>query len=192
MVGNLFAILSSISIVYAVITGNLEGMTAELFDGAGRAVTVLLSLIGMMCLWNAVLSALSAGGILRGLTRLLSPLLHFLFPHAKDAEGEISSNIAANLLGMGNAATPFALSAMQSLGRDCENGVASDETILFAVMNCSAFCLLPTTVLSLRAAGGSKQATAILPAIWLISLLCTLFSVIVCRIMSKLCKKRGK
>ena len=116
MLGKIFGVLCLIALIFGILTGNITQLGSAVLDGAANAVTVTLSLCGMMCLWCGMMRVLSEAGVIRRLTRLLSPFLKCFFPDAaRTGEGieEISANISANLLGIGNAATPFALRAME-------------------------------------------------------------------------------
>ena len=187
MLGAVFAILIVLSVVSAACTGNLSALSDAALDGAAKAVTLTLSLGGMMCLFGGIMRLLSAAGVLARLSRLLRPLLCHLFPQAaKTGEGleEISANLAANLLGVGNAATPFAIAAMEKLQK--HNPVpdaATDDMVTLAVLNSSSVNLLPTTLIALRRAGGSAHAAAVLFPVWLVSGVCAVAAVLSARLL---------
>lgn len=190
MLGTVFAILILLSVISAGIGGHMQALSGAALDGAARAVSLTVSLAGMMGLFSGVLRLLSATGLLTRFSRLLRPLLRLLFPQAaKSGQGveEISANLAANLLGMGNAATPLALAAMEKLQADNESPErATDDMVTLAVMNTAPLCLLPTTLLSLRRLGGAANAAAVLLPVWLVSLLCSLLAVLLSRLLRHL------
>ena len=104
MLGKCFGAICLVSVAFACISGNLDALSNAVIDGASRAVEVTFSLLGMMCLWCGVMRALSDAGLIRGLARLLAPLMRLIFPHAvKTGEGieEITASLAANILGVG-------------------------------------------------------------------------------------------
>ncbi|MBE6637092.1 MAG: spore maturation protein A [Ruminococcaceae bacterium] len=184
-------ILMVISFLFALCTGNLPSLAEATVSGCGKAVTVTLSLLGMMCLWGGLMRVAEVTGILKRLERLLRPLLSRIFPDAaRSGRGipEIAAAIVANILGIGNAATPLALRAMERLSeghRDC----ASDDMVTFTVLGTAFPSLIPTTVLSLLTAAGSHRAFAILPAVWLTSLCLSLFAVLTARGLRHLKRK---
>lgn len=161
-----------ISLIYASLSGNLSSLSAAAVEGTGRAVELCLSLCGMICLWSAVMELMGESGLSGRLAWLLRPLLYRLFPHAsKDRETveALSENISANLLGLGNAATPAGIRAAKRMCPEGES-TATNELCLLVVMNTASIQLLPTTIASLRAALGASSPMDILPAVWLSSL----------------------
>lgn len=186
MLGKIFGIITVVSVFVGIVCGRVGELGNAVLDGASDAVTLTLSLLGMMCLWCGILNLLKEAGVIRALTRLISPLLKLFFPDAyKSGVGceEISANIAANLLGVGNAATPMALSAMQKLDTiNPEPGKASPDMITLAVLNTSSVSLIPSTILTLlRGAGAADPFSVIIP-IWMTSLTCALLSLVLCRV----------
>lgn len=177
MLGKIFGIICLLSLLCAVIGGNVEPLCRAALDGADRAVRITVSLGGMMCLWCGVMRVLSKAGAVRFLSRLLAPFLRFFFPNAsKTGEGleEISANVSANLLGLGNAATPFALRAMEKLQKQNPHPTrATAEQITLAVLNTAPLTLIPANLLALRRAAGSQSPYAVLLPVWAVSLLCT-------------------
>ena len=178
MLGKLFGILCIISLIFAIFSGNVAQLGDAVLDGAGNAVQVLLSLGGMMCFWCGIMRVLCEAGVIGKLSKLLSPVLRIFFPDAaRTGEGleEISANISANLLGIGNAATPFALKAMEKLQKHNPDPIrASYEQITLAVLNTASVTLIPANLLALRRAAGSASPYAILIPVWITSLLCAL------------------
>lgn len=163
-----------LSFIYATISGNLPALTGAAVEGAGAAAELCISLCGMLCLWSAVMELMSRSGLAEGLSRLLRPLLSRLFPSAsgdRETMEALSENVSANLLGLGNAATPAGIRAAVGMKRLGKSGSASNELCLLVVMNTASIQLLPTTVASLRAAAGAASPMDILPAVWLSSLL---------------------
>lgn len=176
MLGKIFGVLCLISLVFAIASGNVEALGGAVPDGAAGAVRILISLCGMTCLWCGTMRVLSEAGVVRRLSRLLRPFLRFFFPDAsRTGEGleEISANVSANLLGIGNAATPLALQAMEKLQRHNPHPTrASVEQITLAVLNTASVTLLPANLLALRRAAGSPRPYAVLIPVWIASLSC--------------------
>lgn len=154
---------------------SMASLSTAMIEDAGGAVTLALGLVGVMALFLGVMKVAEAGGLLRVMARLLRPSLQRLFPTVPPehpAMGAMILNIAANVLGLGNAATPFGIRAMQHLERlNPVKGCASNAMVLFLVINTSSVTLLPTSVIALRAAAGSADPAGILPT--------TLFATIV-------------
>ena len=162
-----------LSLAFGLFTGNLEAVTAAALEGAGSAVQLGLSMAGVLCLWSGVMEIMNACGLSAGLARAFRPLLRRLLPNAcKDGEtlAAVSANVSANLLGLGNAATPLGIQAARRMARGC-CGTASDELCMLVVLNTASIQLLPATIGSLRAAMGSAAPFDILPAVWLSSAL---------------------
>lgn len=194
MLGKIFGILCLISLGFGIFEGNIIPMADAVIDGAAASVRLLLSLTGMMCLWCGMMNVLTEAGVIRRLSRLLHPILRFCFPKAAACgEGieEISANISANLLGIGNAATPLALRAMEKLQRhNPDPSRASSEQITLAVLNTAPLTLLPANILALRRAAGSSDPYSIMLPVWITSALCTLFAVLLTVALGRLADKK--
>jgi spore maturation protein A len=163
----------ALSVLCASANGRMEAVTSAALEGAGAAVELCLGMLGGMCLWTGVMELMERSGLAAGLARLFRPLLQRLLPRAaRDEEtlGALSANVSANLLGLGNAATPLGIRAAQRMARSCD-GTADDELCRLVVLNTASIQLLPTTVASVRAACGSTAPLDILPAVWLSSVL---------------------
>ncbi|MBQ7348047.1 MAG: spore maturation protein A [Clostridia bacterium] len=176
MLGKIFGIMSIIAFFFGIFTGNTEALGSAVLDGAARALEVTLSLCGMMCLWCGMMRVLQEAGAIRRLSCLLAPFLRVFFPEASQSgEGveEISANISANLLGIGNAATPFALAAMEKMQKHNPHPArASAEQITLAVLNTASVSLIPANLLALRRAAGSERPYAVMIPVWISSILC--------------------
>lgn len=158
-----------LSIAGGLLTGNMEAVSAALMEGAAAAVELCLGIAGPVCLWSGVMELMRRSGLMDGLSRLTAPLLRRLFPVSfqnGDCAGALSANFSANLLGLGNAATPAGLRAAELMG-----GMAPEsELCRLVVMNTASVQLLPNTVAAIRAACGAANAFDILPCVWLSSL----------------------
>lgn len=159
------------AILCGLATGNGPAVARGALDGAAAGVELCLSMMGVLCLWMGVMEVMERSGIARGLTRLLRPAVRRLYPDFARDEGvmdAVSANLSANLLGLGNAATPLGLEAARLMARRSP-GTASDGLCMLVVTNTASLQLIPTTVASLRAAAGSAIPFDILPAVWLAS-----------------------
>lgn len=174
------------SLVFALFTGNLDAVSAAALEGAGSAVRLGISMAGVLCLWSGVMEVMNACGLSAGLARAFRPLLRRLLPNAsRDGEtlAAVSANVSANLLGLGNAATPLGIRAARRMARGC-GGTASDELCTLVVLNTASIQLIPATVGSLRAAMGSAAPFDILPAVWLSSVLSVTAGLAAARLLS--------
>lgn len=182
----IFTALLALSLLAAAARGMLPELTVALFRGAGTAVTLTLSLAGTLCLWSGVIRVMEAAGLSGGLSRLLRPLLRRLFPVAfRDPEAAacLSGNFTANLLGLGNAATPLGLRAVQRMQALSGGTRATDEMCRLIVLNTASVQLLPATVAAVRAALGAPSPFDILPAVWLTSLCSVSAGLLAARLM---------
>ena len=138
--------------------GSLALFTSALFEGAQSALTLCLSLAGVLCLWSGLIRLMDASGLSQALCRLFQPLLRRLFPDAwRDSETAacLSGNFVANLLGLGNAATPLGVKAVQRMAQGSKAGTASNEMCRLIVLNTASIQLLPTTVCAIRSTLGA-------------------------------------
>ena len=167
--GMVWTALALVSLVFAALTGRLDDTAKAALDGAGSAVKLCLSLAGAVCLWSGVMELMRRSGLLRGLTRLLRPLLARLFPSARgnsETADALALNVSANLLGLGNAATPAGIRAARLLA---DGETATDGLCRLVVLNTASIQLIPLTVCALRAEAGAARPFDILPAVWLSS-----------------------
>lgn len=182
MLGNIFGVLCLLAVIFGALTGNLAAVAAAIPEGAESAVEVTLTLLGMMCFWSGVMQVLSDAGGVRRLSQLFSPFLRHIFPNAYrtgEGYGEICATLSANFLGLGNAATPFALSAMQKMHLHNPSPEEADgEEITLAVLSTACLTLVPANLLALRRAAGSAEPFSIMLPVWITSLFTTSFALL--------------
>jgi len=172
MLSKIWLVMVGAAILFGAANGKLEDVGAASVAGAGAAVELCLSILGPICLWMGVTELLSRSGAAAKLSKLLNPVLKRLFPSSAskpELREKLGANITANILGLGNAATPLGMAAAGELGKDCANGVASREVCNLVIVNTASLQLIPATVASVRAALGSPQPFDIIPAVWLAS-----------------------
>ena len=177
----------ALSVVYGLLNGTIDAVGGAAMEGAAAAVELCLNMAGVMCLWSGVMSIMKACGLMDGLSRLFRPILSRLLPRAcRDPEtlAALSGNVSANLLGLGNAATPLGIRAAQRMAAGT-NDRTTDELCTLVVLNTASIQLLPTTVAGVRAALGAKSAFDILPAVWLASVLSVAAGLTAAKIFSK-------
>ena len=175
-----------LSLLFGLVNGRLDDVAAAALEGAGSAIQLSLSMAGVLCLWSGVMEVMNVCGLSDGLARAFRPLLRRLLPNAsRDTEtlAAISANVSANLLGLGNAATPLGIRAACRMARGC-GGIASDELCLLVVLNTASIQLLPATVASVRSAAGCRTPFDILPAVWLASVLSVSAGLLMARLLA--------
>ena len=159
-----------VSVLCSAVNGTVSQLNAAVTEGAQAGVTLAASLAGSLCLWTGVGRLMEQAGITGIFSRLLRPLLGILFPSSRmdpQLENELSANICANLLGLGNAATPMGIAAAKRLR---VNDTATDELCRLVVLNTASIQLIPTSVAAVRSALGAQEPFSILAAVWLTSL----------------------
>ena len=169
----IWTVMVGASILCGLATGSGPAVAKGALDGAAAGVELCLSMMGVLCLWMGVMEIMERSGLARGLSRLLRPVIRRLYPDFagdKQTMDAVSANLSANLLGLGNAATPLGLEAARLMAERTP-GVASDGLCMLVVCNTASLQLIPTTVASLRAAAGSANPFDILPAVWLASVI---------------------
>ncbi|MBQ9834357.1 MAG: spore maturation protein [Bacilli bacterium] len=170
MVSVIWAVLIFLGVFYYLFTGNIEALNNEVLTNSKKALELMLELMPVIVLWTGLMKIAEDSGLLFKFAKFLSPFLRKLFPEVKKdslALGYIASNIAANMLGLGSAATPFGLKAMDELQKENPNKKeASTPMITFLVLNTAGVTIIPTTILAMRVMYNSANPEEIiLPAI---------------------------
>lgn len=186
----LFAFLSSI------ITGNMQAFSEAIIQGGQDAVSLLLRLVAMLCLWGGIMEIAEQAGVTKALSRFMYPVIKLIFPRLKKEPyvlEAISMNITSNILGLGNASTPLGIEAMKRLQTVNSNtSLASDEMIVFVVMNTAAMHIIPTTVATLRGQYGSSNPMEIMPASILTSFCALTVAVTAAKLGNRFFKRKQK
>ena len=191
MMNYIWVFLILFSYIYSFFAVTTEAVTASVFSGADKATQMVISLMGMMCLWTGLLEVAEHAGITKKIERLLSPITRILFPSLPDgseAKSAIVMSMTANLLGLSNAATPLGLAAMNKLeARSLTPGVATDDMCMFVVINTASITLIPTTLLTLRTAAGSAAPFEIMVPVWICSILSVASGIIAAKLLARRC-----
>jgi len=169
----IFSMLLFASVISAFFTGNGAALAAAVTEGAQSGITLAVSMAGSLCLWSGVGKLMEYAGLTNILSRLIRPLLNRIFPSTRTDHvlaGQLSGNICANFLGLGNAATPMGIQAVKSMARHTKQGTASDEMCRLIVLNTASIQLIPATVAAVRSSLGCASPFDILPAVWVTSL----------------------
>ncbi|MGN1418192.1 MAG: nucleoside recognition domain-containing protein [Acutalibacteraceae bacterium] len=168
MMNYVWPVMILFAFVASIITGNMSELSSAIIQGGQDAVSLLLRLVAMLCLWGGIMEIAQQAGVTKALSRFMYPVMKLIFPRLKNetyALEAISMNVTANILGLGNAATPLGLEAMRRLQLiNPDTSRASDEMVVFVVMNTAAMHIIPTTVATLRGQYGSKSPMEIMPA----------------------------
>lgn len=168
--------LMLVSILCALATGRMGELSGAVLSGAADAVQLVISLLGMMCLWTGLMKIAEKGGLTAILAKLFSPVMTRLFPdYKKDSPAikAICMNITANLLGLGNAATPMGIAAMKEMAKARKTGMpaaADNGMVMFVVINTASLQLIPTMMSALRASHGAVSPFDVMPAVWITSI----------------------
>ena len=193
MINYLWAIFLIVGVLYSIITGN-DDIGNILFTSGSKGVEMIINLVPLMCLWLGTMKIAESSGLLDIVSRKLSFVVRFIFPEIPKGDpaiGYISSNIVMNMMGLGNAATPFGLKAMNELKRlNGNTDVASRSMITFLVINTSSVTIIPTTVISLRLMYGSISPSDIVGVTIITTFLSTIIALIIDRLFYFLWRKR--
>ncbi len=180
------------SIIYGILSGNLSQLNNSVFSGAQDALNTTMTLLGSLCLWNGLMSIAEKTKFVETISKIIKPVVQFLFPEMKNNKKitqEISMNMVANILGLGNAATPLGLKAINSMQKENKNKKQlSDSMLTLIVINTASIQLIPTTVIAIRNSLGSSNPTNIIVPVWIATIIAAIVGIIASRIVIKLTK----
>ena len=193
MLNFLWAGMMVIGVVFAAFTGNIENVTSAALDSAKEAVTLCLTMLGDMSFRMGLMEIATRAGIIQALSKVLRPAIRFMFPNLPEkhkANEHITTNVIANILGLGWAATPAGLQAMEKLGelqdeRGVDREIASDEMCTFLIMNISSLQLIPINIIAYRSQYGSVDPTRIVGAGLIATTISTLVGCIYCKLKNR-------
>ena len=171
MLNKIWPFFIIISFIYAIYSGNIFNVNNAIFDSAEQTVNLILTMFGTLCLWNGIMKIAIKTSLIEKLTKFLKPITSFIFPEIKNDKKiskEISMNMVANILGLGNAATPLGLKAMDSMQKiNKDKTKLSNPMAMFILVNTASLQIIPTTVISIRSSLGSEDPTKIIFAVWI-------------------------
>ena len=181
-----------VSFIFAFFTGNIENVNNSIFQSTEDAISLTITLLGTICLWNGIMQIASKTSLLNRLTKLLNPFVAFLFPELKNNQcinSEISMNIIANILGLGNAATPIGLRVMKLLQKEnIKKDTLSNSMAMFIVVNTASLQIIPTTVIAIRNSLNSENPTKIILPVWTATVTAFIAVIIVTKLFIKIYK----
>lgn len=169
----IWVFLILLSMVFGVTGGQMGNVSASVAQGAQTGITVAIGIAGSICLWSGVGNLMDKIGLTAALSKCLQPILNLIFPGTKkdpQLRRDLSANICANILGLGNAATPMGIKAVKRMRRTDQPGLATDEMCRLIVLNTASIQLIPANVAAIRAGLGCASPFDILPAVWVTSL----------------------
>lgn len=189
MLNIIWPVFIIVSIVYAFFVGRVEEVNSAIFESAESTVNLMLTFFGTLCLWNGIMEIASATSLMGKLTKFLSPVMRFLFPEIKRQDKEykeISMNMVANILGLGNAATPLGLKAMETMQEKNPNKEKlSNSMATLIVINTASLQVIPTTVIAVRTSLDSVNPTSIIVPVWIATIAAFATVVVLSKILSK-------
>ncbi|MBO5349731.1 MAG: hypothetical protein J6A89_07960 [Clostridia bacterium] len=189
MLNKIWPIFIIVSIIYAIFSGNLENINNSIFESTENTISVTMTLLGTMCLWSGLMKIASNLSLIEKFSNLLNPIINFLFPDLKKSKKikkEISMNMIANILGLGNAATPLGLKAMESMQKENDKkDTLTNSMMMFVLINTASIQLIPTTVLAIRQSLGSTNSTEILVPVWCATICAALAGIIIVKLLMK-------
>lgn len=192
MLNIIWPIFIIISYIYALFSGHIEEINTGIFESAKSAVELTITFFGTITLWCGIMKIAEDSSLSQKLTKLLSPFIHFLFPELKKEDScynKISLNIVANILGLGNAATPLGINAMQALQeKNNVKNTLSNSMVMLILLNTASLQLIPTTVIAIRSSLNSENPSSIIVPVWLSSICAALFGVFAVKFFIKIGK----
>lgn len=193
MLNIIWPVFIIISIIFSFLSGKIDGFGNSVFNGAQEAVTTSITLLGSICLWNGIMNIALETSFVKKIEFIISPLIKFLFPEMKKNDKikkEISMNMIANILGLGNAATPLGLKAINSMQEvNTEKNKLSNSMVMLIVINTASLQLIPTTVLAIRNSMGSQNSAQIIFPVWIATITAAIGGVITTKLLIKKSKK---
>ena len=189
MLNILWPVFIILSFVYAIITGKVNEVNNGIFEALENAVELSITFLGTISLWNGIMEIAKNTTLINKLTNMLRPVIRRLFPELKNnekANQEISINMIANILGLGNAATPLGIKAMKTMQEDNERkDELSNSMMMFILLNTASLQLIPTNVIAIRTSLGSQNPTSIIIPVWISSIVAAIVGILFVKILIK-------
>ncbi len=196
MLNLVWPIFIIISFSYAIFSGNLQNLNSSIFDSIESAVNLSITMLGTMCLWSGIINVATNTNIMKIMNKMLKPIVKFLFSEIREnqkAQNEISMNMVANILGLGNAATPLGLKAMETLQEENKNKQElSNSMIMLIVVNTASIQIIPTTIIAIRSSLGAENPTSIIVPVWIATICAAIVGITVTKLLIKYANKREK
>ena len=196
MMSWIFVLMILFSIVFGALNGRIDQVSIAAIQECSSAIQLVITLIGSICLWSGLMKVAEESKLTEKVSQLLAPIIRLIFkgldPSSAAAKA-ISMNMTANMLGLGNAATPLGLKAMGELQKlSGDPATASNHMVLFVVLNTASIQLVPTSTAILRLAAGSKTPLDILPCVWIASVVSVIGGICVAKILQRITPSQGR
>ena len=192
MLNIIWPIFIIISVVYAIATGRVSEVNAGIFESVTEAVNLSITFLGTICLWNGIMEIVKRTSLMGKLTKVLNPFIKIIFPELKynlKAKSEVSMNIIANILGLGNAATPLGIKAMKTMQEENKKkDTLSNPMAMFIVLNTASLQIIPTNVIAIRMSLNSSNPTEIILPVWGATVIAAAVGIICTKIILKIIK----
>lgn len=189
MLNIIWPIFIIIGFIYAIINGKVLQVNNAVFESTNNAIEVIITMFGTVCLWNGIMQIASNTSIVKIMMKIIKPIMKIIFPELKEnmiAYKEITMNIIANIMGLGNAATPMGLKAMRTLQKENNNkNKLSNSMAMFIILNTASMQIIPTTVIAIRNSLGSEEPTAIMVPVWFATFCAAFVAIISAKIFIK-------
>lgn len=189
MLNIIWPIFIIISYIYAIFTGKVNEINNSVFESCESAVKLTITFLGTMCLWSGIMQIAKKTTLVDKLTQFLNPIMKLIFPDIpkeSPIHKEISMNIVANILGLGNAATPLGLKAMKSLQKENpKKDTLTNSMAMFIIINTASIQIIPTTVIAIRSSLGSTNPTSIIIPVWVATICAAVAGIVTAKILMK-------
>lgn len=189
MLNILWPVFIILSFLYALIFGKINEVNNGIFESLSNAVELSITFLGTMCMWTGIMEIVKKTSLIDKLSRVLKPLINFLFPELKGnevAKQEISMNMVANILGLGNAATPLGIKAMNTMQKEnYKKDTLSNSMMMFIVINTASIQLIPTNVIAIRSSLNSQNPTEIILPVWIATIVAAIVGIFFTKILIK-------
>lgn len=189
MLNILWPIFIILSFMYALVSGKVNEVNNGIFTSLSDAVELTITFLGTICLWNGIMEIAKKTSLINKMTNMLKPLINFLFPDLKEnkiAKQEISMNMIANILGLGNAATPLGIKAMKTMQKqNRKKDTLTNSMMMFIVINTASLQLIPTNVIAIRTSLNSENPTSIILPVWIATIIAAIVGIAFTKLLIK-------
>lgn len=189
MLNKIWPFFIIVAFAFAIYTGNISNVNTAIFSSAEQTVSLCITLLGTMCLWNGIMNIAVKTSLISKLTKFMKPFINFLFPDLRNDEKiseQISMNIIANILGLGNASTPLGLKAISSMQeKNTNKKTLTNSMAMFILVNTASLQIIPTTVIAIRSSLGSAEPSKIILAVWVATIAAFVTAIFFGKILSK-------
>lgn len=189
MLNKIWPFFIIVAFAFAIYTGNISNVNTAIFSSAEQTVSLCITLLGTMCLWNGIMNIAVKTSLISKLTKFMKPFINFLFPDLKNDEKiseQVSMNIIANILGLGNASTPLGLKAISSMQeKNTNKKTLTNSMAMFILVNTASLQIIPTTVIAIRSSLGSAEPSKIILAVWVATIAAFITAIFFGKILSK-------